>query len=458
MPVPSRWSDIRIQGGLSYIPGEGPFWQGTEARPTGWWHPKAVLAADFLNLRCMRGSTEIALASALATTRSSAHLLANAAGVYQSFAANALAASAGVGAYIGGQITNMAYPSADLSDPRWVKTGLSVSAKSVAVLGASANAALTEDGSTGSHGATMGSAPRPISTAGLHTAFFGLEAGTRRFVQCVAGGGLTSCFITIDTQTWTVTETAGAQYVAHRLLGPYAGGARILEMTVNNAGAYAVALAINGSGTGTPGIAAPSYAGNGSTIICWGIGATPGRFFGPCIPTTAGTATRYASDVKAIASGGEPFAGFAVNALGAAMSMLAAINLSRLGDGVVRHVAELSDGTSGNRLRLFIDTDDKAAAQVVSGGTVLATAKLGSALVAGRGVLAANFDPANGLYLVRKSGLQDAAANFGAVPAGLNLLKLGSGQGGLYLNDIVEQVQVCRALTQAEARGWVQAA
>ena len=44
-----------------------------------------------------------------------------------------LAASAGVGAYIGGQITNMAYPSADLSDPRWVKCtvdGMSVWASS----------------------------------------------------------------------------------------------------------------------------------------------------------------------------------------------------------------------------------------------------------------------------------------------------------------------------------------
>jgi len=47
MVVPSRWSDIHVHGDPSYKLGEGPFWQGTEFRQGGWWHPKAALAADF---------------------------------------------------------------------------------------------------------------------------------------------------------------------------------------------------------------------------------------------------------------------------------------------------------------------------------------------------------------------------------------------------------------------------
>jgi len=322
----------------------------------------------------------------------------------------------------------------------------------------SVDAVFIEDAALGSHYAGLSGSPGPIAASGINTVFFGLEGGSRRFVQCWVQGGGINAWVTIDTQSGAATETGGAQYVTHRFSGPHAGGAFIIELVVDRSLAVNPQVGVAGAATGTPGAIGPSYSGNGSTIICWGIGATPGRVFGPCIPTTTATATRFASDVKAVAAGAEPFAGFAANALGTATSMLAAVNLSRIGDGVVRHVAELSDGTPGNRLRLFIDTDDKPAAQVTSGNIVVASAKLGSALAAGRCVLAANFDPANGLYLICKSGLQDAAASLAAMPAGLNLLRIGSGQSGLYLNDLIEQLQVCRVLTQAEARAWVQLA
>lgn len=103
MPIPSRWSDVQRQGDVSFRPGEGPFWQGVDARDP-WWHPQAIWAADFAGGRYAGAAST--LTGLLTTTRASTHELVAPDGTIRSFPVNALARIDGLGAYIGGAATN----------------------------------------------------------------------------------------------------------------------------------------------------------------------------------------------------------------------------------------------------------------------------------------------------------------------------------------------------------------
>ena len=76
---------------------------------------------DLLNNRYWQGGLRPAVTDLLTTARSSTHLLADASGAYQSFGNNVLARNNGVGAYIGGQVTNIISSPNDLNAAAWTK-------------------------------------------------------------------------------------------------------------------------------------------------------------------------------------------------------------------------------------------------------------------------------------------------------------------------------------------------
>lgn len=92
------------QGGLS------PCWRGgpepvvdVPPPPGYWWHEEALLAADFVNGRFMRGGTEMVATGLFTTTRSSGINLPDAEGVFQQLGNNGLPRT-DRGLYVNGQI------------------------------------------------------------------------------------------------------------------------------------------------------------------------------------------------------------------------------------------------------------------------------------------------------------------------------------------------------------------
>lgn len=457
MTVLSRQIPFPPAGGVSWQPGQGPTWRGGGDGNPGWWHAKAVLAADPINARYMRQGAELPLGPVLATTRSSAHLLQNALGVIQSFGANILAAIIGVGAYVGGQKSSTLPHSEDFENAYWTKdTSNGTAAPSV-----TANYATAPDGTMTARRVQMtlpgdGEWAR-IARTGFATTAGNAERGVwlrasdasqvgkKISIYC---GGVDPSLSVSGYFGITATLTADWQRILFRRMY---GNSSNIEIAFGKHRDFRV-----DSSTGeTFGLINAQTA---TDFLVWGQDFQQSDFPTPYIPAASAAATRYASDVTAVAVGGEPFAGFAANGLGAGLSLLAAVDLSHVGDGAVRPLAEFSDGTTSNRLRFYIDTDDKPAASVVAGGTTLATAKLASAVAAGRVVLAVNYDPANGLYLVRKTALEEASAPLAGLPSGLATMRFGSSVSGNYLNDFVEQVQVAKPLSRTEAKAWVQAA
>ncbi|HEX7776725.1 MAG TPA: hypothetical protein VF449_09375 [Parvibaculum sp.] len=455
MTVLARQIPFPSAGGASWQPGQGPAWRG--GVNGGWWHEKAIFAADPLNARYMRQGADIALASALAVTRSSTHLLADAAGILQSFGVNMLAANKGVGAYAGEQRTNVLYPSNAFDSATWTASNATLTADAATSPDGSNDAYKMTDNATSAFHRVVNLSTVNIAAAGAYTESYFVKYGTHQYVQIIFGTGVfsSSAYANFDLVSGTVTAVgaSASAAIAARGNGWYRISVTATATGSSSNGGGGLVFIPNGTAARLQ-----TYVGAGEYIYLFGAQIEAGKFATPYIPATSNSATRYASDVKAVQSGSEPFAGFSANGLPAGLSVLAAVNLGHTGDAALRPIAEISDGTANNRLRFYIDTDDKPAAAVVSAGTVVATAKLASALTTGRAVLAANYDPANGLYLVRKTGLEEASAALASMPPGLNTMRLGSSVSSNYLNDTVEQVQVARLLTPLEAKTWVQAA
>lgn len=81
-----------------------PIWRGGGDK--AWWHPKALVALDFVNERALRRLTEMTLTSVCALTRASTAYEQDAAGVWQEFAAHEFTRTSGEGAGLYGAFTN----------------------------------------------------------------------------------------------------------------------------------------------------------------------------------------------------------------------------------------------------------------------------------------------------------------------------------------------------------------
>lgn len=100
----TRRTGFSVNGTAGWGSDGAPAWRG--GGNNVWWHPKALAALDFTNGRALRNPTEVALTSICALTRASITYVQNAACVWQSFAADALAQVSGEGTSIYGSFTN----------------------------------------------------------------------------------------------------------------------------------------------------------------------------------------------------------------------------------------------------------------------------------------------------------------------------------------------------------------
>lgn len=406
-------------------------------RATGWCHPKAAWAANFrAGLYGPEGGVTV--------TRSSDHMLADASGIIRTFGPDTLARADGIGAYIGGQVTNAFTNSAHFST--WKKNNVDLMSAEVAPNGDAATLC------------------RPTTAVNIHRIFQikSVVIGSVYATSiCAKAGGYRYLALNGSTANGAVGVFDLQDGKATFDLGT--GGMEPLANGWWRCWTIGVAQGTSGVGDGFPYVqvhkefsnatSAWNFAGDGvSGIYLWGGQFEPKFLTPPAIISGATAATRLASDVSAASFGWYGTAG--LDASGC--SVLVAANVSHVGDSVVRPLTEVSDGTANNRLRLYIDADDKLAAQVISGGATVATAKLATALGVGRTGIAARFDPASGLRIVAR-GIAGAGTSLASLPSGLNRLALGSGAGGNYFNDLIEQAQICKPLMDGEMDAWATA-
>ncbi len=118
MSINERQTSFSPAGAACWPLATWPDWRGGR---NGWWDANALWDFDAKGGRSMAGGSDVALSGLVAVARASTHLLANASGTYQSFGNNVLARNDNVGAYVGGQVTNIVSSPNDLN--AWTKQG-----------------------------------------------------------------------------------------------------------------------------------------------------------------------------------------------------------------------------------------------------------------------------------------------------------------------------------------------
>lgn len=408
----------------------------------GWAHPASVFALDFLRGRgaVNRRSRGVSLVNC---TRSSEFLLADDAGAFQTFAANELARINGVGAYIGGQVTNyfsspddLSYspvwtigsppPSVTRSGDFWVISDTSTT-NTEQVLGVSA---IPADSSTYTMWVDL---KKDAESAIIRSLNFRLYGGTTK-ARTVA--------INTATGAWVGLSGGSGTPFVYDLGDRWRVGVVMQNNGTNTILNVYLNPAFNTSISGT----IPDATLTGSAAFSW-----PHAILGPYLgPRVRVKATRYASDVRAADLGW-----FNAFRLAAGASELVVPNWSHVGDGAVRPLFEYSDGTANNAVRGYIDASDKPTLQIVSGGVTQATVALSASIAAGRKPLAFGWSLTGG-YVADSAG---NAASFGAVTLPVvSQKRIGGNVAGNFMNDVLEQLQCCRPMAQAQAQAWAVAA
>jgi hypothetical protein len=393
----------------------------------GWWHPKAVLALDFLNDRHVKAGARLPHGRVLSTVRSSTHLLTDSTGAIQTFGPNTLAALQGVGAYIGGQTLNLLLASTAFTAPLlWTRYGSPAIADNAALAPDGAMAAASFSGAAGG--------------AYLLTQNLNVTAGQKYTLSVWLRGAAGGEKVRIDLKNQTSGGVSGTLFTLTSGWKRYS-----VTLTADATAQRGFQLRVE-SGFGNPDF----------TFFMWNAQAEAGGFASPDIVSPADAqGVRLASDVRAIASGSEPFAGWAAAGLGAGFSVLATVNLSHIGDGVVRMIAGTGTAGSGSsRVSAYIGTTGNLAMGVTDAGGA-DTVTVSSGVVAlGRFRVALRAVP--GDYRIKRTGaVAGTSSNATEIPAAPSLF-LGLRPAGTgHLNDILENLQVCRPLTDAEMDDWV---
>ena len=139
---------------------------------------------------------------------------------------------------------------------------------------------------------------RPVMGAVSCTLSAFFKAGTRRYILFAAtDAGANGVAMTIDTQTWSVTDAkaigTGITYTTNRLTN-YGGGWYRAELTFTPSAATTVTPIIWGTALSTFTALDPQYTGTSSTIIAYGVQLEAGSFATSYIPTVASTVVRSA--------------------------------------------------------------------------------------------------------------------------------------------------------------------
>jgi len=390
----------------------------------------ALRDVDLKGNRYWQGATKPAVTDLLTTARSSTHLLADTSGVYQSFGNNVLARNDNVGAYVGGQVTNIVSSPNDLNTASWVKlNGATVAADgdfwAVTDANAAALSELRQDGTI------------PADTL-LRTFWVDLKKDTentviRRVYFDVRNPTYVQSFVLINTSTGAWQQFLGTGGSVRDLGDRW----RVIWSVTNvNDTGYRIYLSpafntninsdtTNGTLLGTASFSWPHFV----------LGGYPGDNFRV-------NGTRLASDVTSA-----NMAWFApLDGVGATEIIVPKWN--HVGDGVDRTMFQYIKDAS-NYIRGYVNASDKPALKIVSGGATQTDTALTTAITTGRKPLAFGWSASGGY-------IGDAAGNvvtFGAVtlPSGLSSDKWGSSQAGNYLNDILERRVTLKNLSQSQA-------
>jgi len=172
----------------------------------------------------------------------------------------------------------------------------------------------------------------------------------------------------------------------------------------------------------------------------------------PILPPVGvpGDSVQYADNVTApsfdwFAAAGLDVSGFA---------FLVTVDFSHVGDGVSRRLAVISDGTDNNRAILGIGADDLPNPTIKAAGATTVSLTLPTPITATR-MKFAGVCVAGAWFFAASNGDTNSSA-VGAAGTGFNALHIGQSRNNTsQLNDIIEQLQVCRPLTQAQAEAWV---
>lgn len=428
-------------------PGEG----GLAAPSSAWAHPKAEWAADFRFHRYLVRRARRRLDDHVSVTRSSSHLIAGLDGTFRSVGVNQIARVEGVGAYIGGQVTNKANGqmigavNGGSLPNGWgyqtnAMTGIAVSCvglgterglpycdvRFVGTAGATARPELTF--------VTPGQGPAAASGDKWAASLYGYVLS-----GSVPGGGMQAevigCVGSSRTYRW-LGDAIGANF------------ARLTSIPT---------LAGTGIDNALPGLSFVNSITSGTaidfTIRLFAPQVEKAPFASPPILGSNSDATRYASDVRAADMGWFTAASLASSGF----SLLATLNFAHVGDGATRRIANFSDGTSNNELRVGIDSSGLTRLTSIVGGAGQVSLPISVAPGVGRYKVAANFVQ-GAWYLVDSAG-NSASIGTGTAPASLSEFRIGQDAGGgSFLNDTVEKLQICRPLSVSEAQAWALAA
>jgi len=418
-------SFVRAVNRSPVVPFEGGLWKKGEIGRPAWVPQGSIRYADLKANRYWQGATFPAVTDLLTTARSSTHLLADASGVYQSFGNNVLARNDGVGAYIGGQVTNIITSPDNLNAAAWTKQG----APTVAADGdfwavTDANAAVVSQ--------LRQFIPVPADTL-LRTFWADLKKDTENTVIRRGYTRYPDNGFLINTSTGAWRQYVGTGATVRDLGDRW----RIIVPMVNTSQtefqsflipAYNTDINSNAYDVTTVGTASFSWPH-------FVLGGYPGDNFRV-------NGTRLASDVTSA-----NMAWFApLDGVGATEIVVPKWN--HVGDGVDRPLFEYVKDAN-NYIRGYVNASDRPALKIVTGGTTQTDTALTTAIAVGRKPLAFGWSPAGG-YIGDSAG---NVATFGAVslPSGMTIDRWGSASDGTYLNDILERRATLRNISQAQA-------
>jgi hypothetical protein len=315
--------------------------------------------------------------------------------------------------------TNGYLQSVDLTSAQWTPTAGTV-AKNVADPTGLVNTAttFTEDTTTGGHGILAFGTNRPTMTAVPWTFSVFLKAGTRRYVNISFENSGNGYNITVDIQTWTITNAvnSGTGWTYGSSSIQNIGGGWFRVSLTGTPAAVGVTTFIYGNSTPTGG-RSQSYTGDGSTIIMALPQIELGSVATSPIPTFAATVTRAADDYKVST------AAFPYNA--SAETVIIEGQNFALGSGGSSGYISLSDGTTNN-IHQIRQVSSSIQDLVLLGGVIqannLITASLSSVLKVAS-ALALND---NAFCLNGGSVTTDVSVG---LPTGVNILNLGKTPG-----------------------------
>lgn len=409
-----------------------PDWRGGR---NGWWGAEAVWDFDAKAARYMAGGSDVPLTSLVSTMRSSAHLLADAGGAYQSFGNNMLARVTGIGAYIGAQATNAVASPNDLSSGSWTQTG----SPSIAADG---DFWAVTDATAAATSTIRQTAIAITADTAVRTVWVDLKKDSNNTIFACVQFNFTGA---VDTWRQIVLNTSTGAAAYHSSYG--SAGVSIRDLgdrwrviwTYTNQNNTTFRIWLN-----------PAWTDNWASTNDNVLAAQRTTSFGWPHLVTGGypgdnfrvNGTRLASAVTA--AGMTWFA--PLDGIGA--TEIVAPKWSHVGDGVNRPLFEYVKDAN-NYIRGYVNASDKPALKIVTGGVTQTDTAMTVSIVTGRQPLAFGWSAAGGY-------IGDAAGNvatFGAVtlPGGLTSNKVGSSQAGEYLNDVIERMTAYRLRTQAQA-------